>query len=119
MLGVSRMSVFLTLSVVLTLLDGWVIEKNLLLIKAKIKEFLFYNSPNCVKSVQIRSFFWSAFSHIRTEYGEIQSTFPYSVRMKENKDQKKLRIWALFTQCLVQTLTSTKMQRCIQNPSNT
>ena len=25
---------------------------------------------HCVKSVQIRSFFWSAFSRIRTEYGE-------------------------------------------------
>ena len=26
---------------------------------------------HCVKSVQIRSFFWSVFSPIRTEYGEI------------------------------------------------
>ena len=24
---------------------------------------------------------------------------PYSVRMRENKDQKKLRIWAFFTHC--------------------
>ena len=29
------------------------------------------NIPHCVKSVQIRSFFWSVFSCIRTEYGEI------------------------------------------------
>ena len=28
---------------------------------------------HCVKSVQIRSFFWPAFSRIRTEYGEILS----------------------------------------------
>ena len=28
---------------------------------------------NCVKSVQIQSFFWSVFSHIRTEYGEIRT----------------------------------------------
>ena len=28
---------------------------------------------HCVKSVQIRSLFWSVFSRIRTEYGEIQS----------------------------------------------
>ena len=28
-------------------------------------------NQHCVKSVQIRSFFWSVFSHIRTEYGEI------------------------------------------------
>ena len=30
----------------------------------------------------------------------IQSISPYSVRMRENTDQKKLRIWTLFTQCL-------------------
>ena len=33
-------------------------------------------------------FFWSTFSAICTEYGEIQSISPYSVRMRENKDQK-------------------------------
>ena len=32
---------------------------------------------HCVKSVQIRSFFWSVFSRIRTEYGEM--TRKYSV----------------------------------------
>ena len=47
---------------------------------------------HCVKSVQIRSFFWSAFSRIRTEYGEILRIFPYSVQIRENMDQKKLRI---------------------------
>ena len=30
--------------------------------------------------------FWSVFSGIRTEYGEIQSISPYSVRMLENAD---------------------------------
>ena len=58
-----------------------------------------------MKTVQIRSFFWSLFSHIRTEYGEIRSISPYSVRMRENTDQKKLCIWALFMKwseaCLV------------------
>ena len=54
---------------------------------------------NCVKSAHIRSFSWSVFSHIRTEYGEILSISPCSVRMRENMDQKKLRIWTLFTQC--------------------
>ena len=33
-------------------------------------------------------FFWSVFSRIRTEYGEIRSKSPYSVRMRENTDQK-------------------------------
>ena len=30
---------------------------------------------------------WSVFSRIRTEHGEIQSVFPYSVRIRENTDQ--------------------------------
>ena len=33
-------------------------------------------------------FFWSVFSCIQTEYGEIMSISPYLVRMKENTDQK-------------------------------
>ena len=55
-------------------------------------------SDHFVKRVQIQSFFWSVFSRIRTEYGEILRISPYSVRMWENKDQKKLRIWTVFTQ---------------------
>ena len=52
------------------------------------KTLFLTNILPCVKSVQIRSFFWSAFSGIRTEYGEIQSIPPYSVRMRENTDRK-------------------------------
>ena len=37
---------------------------------------------------------------IRNEYGKIFRISPYSVRMWENKDQKKLRIWTLFRQCI-------------------
>ena len=33
---------------------------------------------HCVGSAQIRSFFWSIFSRIRTEYGEILRISPYS-----------------------------------------
>ena len=33
-------------------------------------------------------FFWSVFSHIRTEYGEMRSISPHSVWMRENTDQK-------------------------------
>ena len=54
-----------------------------------------------VKSVQILSFLWSVFSRIGTEYGEIRSISPYSIRMRKNTDQKKLRIWTLFTQYIV------------------
>ena len=56
-------------------------------------------SCHFVKSVQVRSFFWPVFSRIRTEYGEILRIYPYSVRMRENTDHKKLRIWTLFRQC--------------------
>ena len=38
----------------------------------------------CVKSVQIRSYFWSVFSRIRTEHGEIRRYGSES----ENTDQK-------------------------------
>ena len=36
---------------------------------------------------QFSELFWSAFSRIWTEYGEIRSIFPYSVRMRENANQ--------------------------------
>ena len=52
-----------------------------------------------MKSAQIRNYFWFGFSCIQTEYGDLQSKFPYSVRIQENTEQKKLRIWTLFTQC--------------------
>ena len=53
---------------------------------------------HCVKSVQIRSFFWSVFSHIQTEYETLRGRSLYSVRIWEHMNQKKLRIWKLFTQ---------------------
>ena len=53
---------------------------------------------HCVKSVQIRSLFWSVISRIWNEYGDLPSKFRYSVRIRGNTDQKNLRIWTLFTQ---------------------
>ena len=43
-------------------------------------------------------FFWSAFSCIRPECGSLRSKSPYSIGIQGNTDQKKLRIWARFTQ---------------------
>ena len=37
--------------------------------------------------------FWSVFSRIRTEYGEILRISPYSVRMQENTDQNNSKYW--------------------------
>ena len=53
---------------------------------------------HCVRSVQMRTFFWSVYSCIRTEYRDLLLKSPYSVQIQENTDQKKLRIWTLFTQ---------------------
>ena len=53
---------------------------------------------HCVKSVQIRSLFWSVFFRIRTEYEELRSISPFLVRMRENTDQKILLFSTLFTQ---------------------
>ena len=44
----------------------------------------YYEGRHCVKSVQMRSFFWSLFS----EYGEILHISPYSVRMRKNGPEK-------------------------------
>ena len=43
-------------------------------------------------------FFWSVFSRIWIEYGYLRSRSSYSVQMRENTDQKKIRAWTLFTQ---------------------
>ena len=48
----------------------------------------------CLERVTLREkrryseFFWSVFSRIRTEYGETRSIPPYSVRIRENTNQK-------------------------------
>ena len=41
-----------------------------------------------MKKCSYSEFFWSVFSHIRTEYGERQSISPYSAQMREKADQK-------------------------------
>ena len=85
--------------------------------------------PFTAWSTQKRSFFWSVFSSIRTEYGEIRSIQTeygeirnislYSVQMRENTNQKKLRIWTLSTQCLPSFLkisTSNQLLDLIHRP---
>ena len=39
------------------------------------------------------------FSCIRIGYEDLLRKSPYSVRIQENTDKKKLRIWTLFMQC--------------------
>ena len=64
-----------------------------------------------MKSAQIPIFFWSAFSYIRTEYGDLWSKSPYSVRIQENKDQKKLCVWTLFTQRSLDIIVNRALQK--------
>ena len=74
-------------------------------VKGELFHSKFFQKPpalscfHCVKSVQIRNFYWSAFSCMWTKYGDLRSKSPYSVRIQKNMDQKKHRIWTLFTQC--------------------
>ena len=61
-----------------------------------------YTNPHCVKC-PYSELFWSAFSRIRTEYGEMQSISLYSVRMRENTFQNNSeygpfsrKVWFLY-----------------------
>ena len=63
---------------------------------------------HCVKSVQIRSFFWSVFSCIQTEYGDLLSKYLYSVRTHENTNHKKLHTSTFFTQCKLKNIWQLK-----------
>ena len=58
------------------------------------------SDPHSVKSVQVQSFFWSVFSCIWTECGDLLRQSQYSVQIQENNDQKKLCIWTYFKHCL-------------------
>ena len=61
--------------------------------KSKCKSCPHYRKTR-ILSISLREkcsyseFFWSFISRIRTEYGEIVRISPYSVRMRENTDQK-------------------------------
>ena len=63
-----------------------------------LKCYFISGSCHYVERVQIHKFLWSVFSRIWTEYEEIFCISPYSVRMRKNTEQGKLRIWTLFTQ---------------------
>ena len=57
---------------------------------------MFVNKPLREKC-RNTEFFLVRIFRIWTEYEEILHISPYSVQMQENMDQKKLRIWTLFT----------------------
>ena len=121
-----------TLSLALSICQYWPYEtshltaKTFFIILTIINRYHFLTKPkwttlknfilhHYVKSVQIRSFFWSVFSCIRTEYGELLHKSTYSFQIQENTDQRKLRIRTLFTQCMRQLLAMTKILLGWQN----
>ena len=53
--------------------------------KWMISFVLSHVTSHCVKSVQIWSYFWSVFSCIRTEYGEIRSIWLRSIQSEYRK----------------------------------
>ena len=61
---------------------------GLLCLQFKWNEWLLdYDEITLRKKCPYSELFWSAFSCIRAEYGEIRSISPYSVQMRENADQ--------------------------------
>ena len=59
-----------------------------LITKGKYKNYndvVILSDVNCVKSVQIRSFFWSVFSCIWTEYGPKKSPYLETFRAAVNQ----------------------------------
>ena len=53
--------------------------------KATIKHCITHLEIHCPKNVRIQSRFWSVFSSIRTEYGDLHRTYPYSARLRKIK----------------------------------
>ena len=64
-------------------------EKNYNLKKFQALESLHILRKRCPYS----ELFWSVFSSIRTEYGKMLHISSYSVRMRENTDQKNSEDW--------------------------
>ena len=71
---------------------------------------LIFCNSHCMKSVQIRSFFWSVFSHIRTEYGEIQSISRHSTSFRIQSECEK--IWTRKNSIFVHLSRSVLLQKC-------
>ena len=67
---------------------GWVLNTLLVgsLCKKGVKTEI-YRKITLRKKCPYSELFWSAFSRIRTEYGEILRISPYSVRMRGSSDQ--------------------------------
>ena len=67
----------------------WQNQKKVLEIRLRTAKMTnFYLRETLRGKCPYSEFFWSVFYSIRTEYGEIPRISPYSVRQRENTDQK-------------------------------
>ena len=68
-----------------------------------LEEFLKFLRITLCEKCPYSELFWSTYSCIRTEYGEIRSISrsisPYSVQMRKNADQNNSE-YGVFTQCI-------------------
>ena len=62
---------------------------------------------HCTTSIHMRSFLWSVFPRIWSEYVNLRRKSLYSVQIRGNTYQKKLRIWTLFGKCFIVMITDT------------
>ena len=69
------------------------------LITERVSSSINWASLHYMKSDQIRSFFRSIFLPHSDWIWRLHSKSLYWVQMRENTDQKKLRIWTLFKPC--------------------
>ena len=83
------------------------------LFDVSLKQGVFSEKPK-ITCVLLSSIFTNSDTHLFTNYSFaitawkvfkygvfLSRIFPYSVRMQENTDQKKLRIWTIFTQWML------------------
>ena len=96
----------LTFVVLVLLYYGkWLLQKLglmvLLLLNFNFKFTVQFPTPSCYplrEKCPYSEFFWGVFSFIRTDYGQMLRISPYLVWMKENTNQKKLRLRTFFKQ---------------------
>ena len=79
-----------------TLLETSLVGKNILLYQKHKSAMNERGSTHCVKSVQIRS---CSGPYLPVFELKLLHKSPYSVRIQETKEQKKLLIWTPFMQC--------------------
>ena len=65
---------------------------------------------HCVESVQIRYVFWSVFSRIRTEYGDLLRKSCIQSKYGKTWTWKKLCIWTFFMQWLTTISSNSSLE---------